>query len=93
MSDTPAERVQAYLDVCEELNQHGAALPDQIAEAKSGGKPWARLTVHDVQAVLDELDSAQSSIDQAWGREHELLHENGQLNEVVKRYVENEKNA
>lgn len=79
MTDTHAQRVQAYLDARAELVSKGANLTDQIAEAKNGGQPWARLTVTDLQAVLDELDAAQSSGDRQWGRETELLNENGQL--------------
>ena len=79
MTDSHAQRVQAYLDARAELTERGANLGDQIAEAKNGGRPWARLTVADVQGVLDELDAAQASLDVAWGREHELLAEIGQL--------------
>lgn len=33
----------------------------------------------EVTRLRDELDAANSSGDRSWGREHELLHENGQL--------------
>lgn len=61
MTDTAAQRVQAYLDARAELISNGANLGDQIAEAKNGGQPWARLTATDIQAVLDDLDAAREA--------------------------------
>lgn len=79
MTDTHAQRVQAYLDARAELAERGANLGDQIAEAKNGGQPWARLTVADVQGVLDELDAAQSSADREAGEAYALRDENSRL--------------
>lgn len=58
-----AGRVQAYLDARDQLITAGATLADQIAEAKSGGSPWARLLMADLREVLAELADAKQQLD------------------------------
>ena len=88
MTDTTAaQRVQAYLDARQQLNGRGARLSGQIAEAKNAGQPWARLTAPDLQAVLDELDAAESSSDRAATEWHDLTAECEEARAVARMFI------
>jgi len=52
------DRIAAYLDA----RTHILGDRDQIAEAKNGGSPWARLTVTDLRTVLAALDTKPAAI-------------------------------
>lgn len=54
-------RVAAYLDARDAFPH----LDDQIAEAKNGGSPWARLTTTDLRAVLAENETMRQQLARA----------------------------
>lgn len=65
-----AGRITAYLDARVDLTERGANLTTQIAEAKNGGQPWARLTTTDLRTVLAELADARrqlAALKTEWG--------------------------